>query len=196
MTGSVAGDEVGHLSTNRGQRVGSSRGLPTVQGPPGIAYRLNDMRRTYSCPGSRPLGSVRFTENRDNSPVQRVRSPPKGVVLSGENVLYRLDGAIVARISRPGQLAAGRRGVGPATEPFRTLRRFRRGQDGCLRGSLAYVPVPVQPGCDLECKNWIAPAGYAELAVFNDKLTSRGRPSVAGPHPVPSDHGGAWLPPA
>ncbi len=111
MTGSVAGDEVGHLSTNRGQRVGSSRGLPTVQGPPGIAYRLNDMRRTYSCPGSRPLGSVRFTENRDNSPVQRVRSPPKGVVLSGENVLYRLDGAIVARISRPGQLAAGRREV-------------------------------------------------------------------------------------
>src|SRR6266566_8234467 len=84
MTGSVAGDEVGHLSTNRGQRVGSSRGLPTVQGPPGIAYRLNDMRRTYSCPGSCLLGSVRFTENRDNSPVQRVRSPPKGVVLSTE----------------------------------------------------------------------------------------------------------------
>lgn len=28
----------------------------------------------------------------------------------------------------------------------------------------------------VECKNWTAPAGYPELAVFNDKLTSRGRP--------------------
>ena len=27
----------------------------------------------------------------------------------------------------------------------------------------------------VECKNWTAPAGYPELAVFNDKLTSRGR---------------------
>jgi hypothetical protein len=28
----------------------------------------------------------------------------------------------------------------------------------------------------VECKNWTTPVGYAELAVFNDKLTSRGRP--------------------
>jgi hypothetical protein len=28
----------------------------------------------------------------------------------------------------------------------------------------------------VECKNWTARAGYPELAVFNDKLTSRGRP--------------------
>ena len=28
----------------------------------------------------------------------------------------------------------------------------------------------------VECKNWSAPTGYQELAVFNDKLTSRGRP--------------------
>ena len=28
----------------------------------------------------------------------------------------------------------------------------------------------------VECKNWTAPAGYPELAVFNDKLTSRGLP--------------------
>lgn len=28
----------------------------------------------------------------------------------------------------------------------------------------------------VECKNWATPAGYAELALFNDKLTSRGRP--------------------
>jgi hypothetical protein len=28
----------------------------------------------------------------------------------------------------------------------------------------------------VECKNWTAPAGYPELAVFNDKLTSRSRP--------------------
>ena len=28
----------------------------------------------------------------------------------------------------------------------------------------------------VECKNWSAPAGYPELAVFNDKLASRGRP--------------------
>jgi hypothetical protein len=27
-----------------------------------------------------------------------------------------------------------------------------------------------------ECKNWSAPAGYPELAVFHDKLQSRGRP--------------------
>jgi hypothetical protein len=28
----------------------------------------------------------------------------------------------------------------------------------------------------VECKNWTARAGYPELAVFNDKLSSRGRP--------------------
>lgn len=28
----------------------------------------------------------------------------------------------------------------------------------------------------VECKNWSGPAGYPELAVFNDKLQSRGRP--------------------
>jgi hypothetical protein len=28
----------------------------------------------------------------------------------------------------------------------------------------------------VECKNWATPAGYPELAVFNDKLASRGRP--------------------
>ncbi|HCU94704.1 MAG TPA: hypothetical protein DHU96_19135 [Actinobacteria bacterium] len=28
----------------------------------------------------------------------------------------------------------------------------------------------------VECKNWSMPTGYPELAVFNDKLTSRGRP--------------------
>ena len=28
----------------------------------------------------------------------------------------------------------------------------------------------------VECKNWTCSAGYPELAVFNDKLTSRGRP--------------------
>jgi len=28
----------------------------------------------------------------------------------------------------------------------------------------------------VECKNWTARAGYPELALFNDKLTSRGRP--------------------
>lgn len=28
----------------------------------------------------------------------------------------------------------------------------------------------------VECKNWSTPAGYPELAIFNDKLTSRGRP--------------------
>ena len=28
----------------------------------------------------------------------------------------------------------------------------------------------------VECKNWSSPAGYPELAVFLDKLTSRGRP--------------------
>lgn len=28
----------------------------------------------------------------------------------------------------------------------------------------------------VECKNWSSPAGYPELAVFHDKLQSRGRP--------------------
>jgi hypothetical protein len=28
----------------------------------------------------------------------------------------------------------------------------------------------------VECKNWSAPTGYPELAIFNDKLQSRGRP--------------------
>jgi hypothetical protein len=28
----------------------------------------------------------------------------------------------------------------------------------------------------VECKNWSVPVGYPELAIFNDKLTSRGRP--------------------
>jgi len=28
----------------------------------------------------------------------------------------------------------------------------------------------------VECKTWSTPAGYPELAVFNDKVTSRGRP--------------------
>jgi hypothetical protein len=28
----------------------------------------------------------------------------------------------------------------------------------------------------VECKNWSTPTGYAEIAIFNDKLTSRGRP--------------------
>jgi hypothetical protein len=28
----------------------------------------------------------------------------------------------------------------------------------------------------VECKNWSSPAGYSELAVFHDKLQSRGRP--------------------
>lgn len=28
----------------------------------------------------------------------------------------------------------------------------------------------------VECKNWTTSTGYPELAVFNDKLTSRGRP--------------------
>jgi hypothetical protein len=28
----------------------------------------------------------------------------------------------------------------------------------------------------VECKNWTVPVGYPELAVFNDKLSSRGRP--------------------
>jgi hypothetical protein len=28
----------------------------------------------------------------------------------------------------------------------------------------------------VECKNWSTPAGYPELAIFNDKLMSRGRP--------------------
>jgi hypothetical protein len=28
----------------------------------------------------------------------------------------------------------------------------------------------------VECKRWTAPTGYPELALFNDKLTSRGRP--------------------
>jgi hypothetical protein len=28
----------------------------------------------------------------------------------------------------------------------------------------------------VECKNWSSPVGYPELAVFHDKLQSRGRP--------------------
>src|SRR5260370_266534 len=67
-------------------------------------------------------------------------------------------------------------GVGPATEPFRTLRRFRRGQDGCLRGSLAYVPVPVQPGCDLDAEAG-SPAGVAlgdgDLRVRKSSVTDK-----------------------
>ena len=39
-------------------------------------------------------------------------------------------------------------GVGPATEPFRTLRRFGEVRTADCRGSPAYIPVPVQPGCD------------------------------------------------
>jgi hypothetical protein len=49
------------------------------------------------------------------------------------------------------------RGIGPPTEPFRTLRRSRRGQGEVLkgpRGLLAYVPVAVQPGCDLDVGGW------------------------------------------
>jgi hypothetical protein len=30
----------------------------------------------------------------------------------------------------------------------------------------------------VECKNWSSPIGYPEMAIFNDKLQSRGRPLV------------------
>ena len=93
----------------------------------------------------------------------------------------------------PGEPPVGT-GVGPATEPFRTLRRFgevRPGAEGALRGWLAYVPVPVQPGCDLDVGGWIAwrvalgdgdlrvrKSSVTDKIIFDPGVTGSGRPGV------------------
>src|ERR1035441_2449839 len=71
------------------------------------------------------------------------------------------------------------RGLIPATEPFRTLRRFgevRTGAERGLPGSLAYVPVSVQPGCDLDAEAG-SPAGVAlgdgDLRVRKSSVTGK-----------------------
>jgi len=46
-------------------------------------------------------------------------------------------------------------------EPDRTLRRFGEVRPGRCGGWLAYVPVRLQPGCDLDVGGWIAWQGGA-----------------------------------
>ena len=82
---------------------------------------------------------------------------------------------------READTRAAIKGAGPATEPFRTLRRFGEVRTAGLRGSLAYIPVPAQPGCDLDAgagsPGRVAP-GDGDLRVrkssVTDKIKSRG----------------------
>jgi Sigma-70 region 2 len=78
-------------------------------------------------------------------------------------------------------------GAGPATEPFRTLRRFGEVRTAGLRGSLAYIPVPAQPGCDLD-------AGLDRLAgwrwvtvIFVSGSPRNGQDQIAGSSAGESD---------
>ena len=100
-----------------------------------------------------------------------------------------LDPQILARAHAPQRTARSVTGVGPATEPFRTLRRFRRGQDGCPAGVVSVRSGSVQPGCGrldrlgrslrhlVETVNALADRGvaFASLHEGIDTTTSTGR---------------------